>query len=254
MRREIESLLAATPAHDFLESSAGSFATPFVAELPRRPGDATGAVIGRYRLVEEIGRGGMGTVWLAERSDGQFEQRVALKLVKRGMDSDEILSRFLRERQILARLEHANIARLLDGGVSEDGRPYFVMEFVPGVPVTRYCNERRLPVEARLRLFVSVCHAVQFAHRSLVVHRDIKPSNVLVNTAGDIKLLDFGVARLLDSSAREDTGRAGTELNLLTPEYASPEQVRGRPVTTTSDQTIRCARISTDPAGSSSGQ
>jgi serine/threonine-protein kinase len=236
LRQEVESLLGATPAHDFLEHSASSFAIPYVAEIPAwSPGEGPGAVVGRYRLVQEIGRGGMGTVWLAERADGQFEQRVALKLIKRGMDTDEILARFLRERQILARLEHPNIARLLDGGVSEDGRPYFVMEHVAGVPITRYCDERRLSLEERLRLFVSVCRAVQNAHQNLVVHRDIKPSNVLVSGAGDIKLLDFGVARLLGETGDADTRRGGGEAHLITPEYASPEQAAGKPVATTSD-------------------
>src|SRR6185436_4650428 len=126
--------------------------------------------IGRYRLLEELGRGGMGAVWLAERADGQFERRVALKLIKRGMDSDEILGRFLWERQILARLQHPQIARLLGGGVSDDGRPDFVMEYVAGIPIARYCEERKLPIDERLRLFALVCGAVHYAHQSLVVH------------------------------------------------------------------------------------
>ena len=153
LRREIDSLLHAhARSGQFLSSSAGAFAAPYVAELPDDSvtKDGAGSVVGRYRLIDEIGRGGMGTVWLAERADGHFEQRVALKLIKRGMDSDEILARFLRERQILARLEHPNIARLLDGGVSDDGRPYFVMEHVQGVPITRWCDERR---RGRLRGF-----------------------------------------------------------------------------------------------------
>ena len=205
LRREVESLLAAdSKSGEFLDSGAPAFAAPYVAELPAPDlgtGDRPGGVIGRYRLLQEIGRGGMGAVWLAERSDGQFEQRVALKLIKRGMDSEEILARFLRERQILARLEQPNIARLLDGGVSEDGRPYFVMEHVEGLPITGFCDERALPIEARLRLFVQVCRAVQYAHRNLVVHRDIKPSNVLVTERSEVKLLDFGVAKLLSEDS-----------------------------------------------------
>ena len=233
LRREVESLLAAHAASgSFLSTSAESFASPFlVAAAAREPADVPGAVVGRYRLIEEIGRGGMGRVWLAERADGQFDQRVALKLVKRGMDSDEILARFLRERQILARLEHPNIARLLDGGVSEDGRPYFVMEQVVGKPITNHCDENRLSVEERLRLFAVAARAVAFAHRNLVVHRDIKPSNVLVDETGTIKLLDFGIAKLLGDDEAGDQ----TATRLMTPEYASPEQSEGRRVTTSSD-------------------
>jgi eukaryotic-like serine/threonine-protein kinase len=235
LRREVDSLLAAHAAADgFLTTSAESFASPYlVAAAAREPGDAPEALIGRYRLIEEIGRGGMGRVWLASRADGQFDQQVALKLVKRGMDTDEILARFLRERQILALLEHPNIARLLDGGVSEDGRPYFVMEHIVGRPITEYCDEKRLSVDDRLRLFAVVARAVAFAHRNLVVHRDIKPSNVLVDETGTIKLLDFGIAKLLgDEEAGDGTGTAG---RLMTPEYASPEQAAGMRVTTSSD-------------------
>jgi serine/threonine-protein kinase len=234
LRREVDSLLAAHAAADgFLTTSAESFATPYlVAAAAREPSDAPEAVLGRYRLIEEIGRGGMGRVWLASRADGQFDQQVALKLIKRGMDTDEILARFLRERQILARLEHPNIARLLDGGVSEDGRPYFVMEHIVGRPITEYCDEKRLSVEDRLRLFAVVARAVAFAHRNLVVHRDIKPSNVLVDETGTIKLLDFGIAKLLGDDEGDGTATAA---RLMTPEYASPEQVAGTRVTTSSD-------------------
>ena len=238
LRREVESLLAAHRRPEpFLSASAGDFAVPYLAELPDEaaPGDRPGTVIGRYRLLEEIGRGGMGAVWLAERADGQFEHRVALKLIKRGMDSDEILARFLRERQILARLEHPNIARLLDGGVSDDGRPYFVMEHVHGLPLTRFCDERQLPIEERLRLLGTVCRAVQYAHRNLIVHRDLKPSNVLVTERGEIKLLDFGVAKLLAEDSGEATLTRDAGGGPLTPQYASPEQLKGQPVTTASD-------------------
>ncbi|HEV8150456.1 MAG TPA: serine/threonine-protein kinase [Gemmatimonadales bacterium] len=236
VHREVASLLTAHHASgDFLESSASSFVSAYLLERPE-PGELAGAVIGRYRLIEELGRGGMGTVWLAERADGQFEQRVALKLIKRGMDSDEILGRFLRERQILARLEHPSIARLLDGGVSDEGRPYFVMEYVPGIPITRYCAERKLSVDARLRLFGLVCRAVQYAHRNLVVHRDIKPANVLLTETGEVKLLDFGVAKLLSPQKTEEPPTAGgSAWGPMTPEYASPEQLAGKSVTTASD-------------------
>lgn len=237
LRTEVQSLLDAHGrAGNFLENSASAFAashmmhTDDAADLTQ----ARGTVVGRYRLLEEIGRGGMGAVWLAERADGQFDQRVALKLVKRGMDTDEILARFIRERQILARLEHPNIARLLDGGVSEDGRPYFAMEYVPGVSITAYCDRRSASVEERLRLFVPVCRAIDYAHRNLIVHRDLKPSNVVVGDDGQVKLLDFGIAKLLgdDEGQGHHTGGAG---RMMTPEYASPEQVAGLRITTASD-------------------
>jgi serine/threonine-protein kinase len=236
LRREVDSLLAAgARADDFLELPVDTFAAPYLEEVagPQVDADAPGVSVGRYRLIERIGRGGMGTVWLAARADGQFERQVALKLVKRGMDTDEILDRFLRERQILARLEHPGIARLLDGGVSEDGRPYFVMEHVAGEPITEHCDRRRLSIEARLRLFVDACEAVQYAHRNLVVHRDLKPANVLVTEEGEVKLLDFGIAKLM--SDEQGATRASSEAVLMTPEYASPEQVAGQPVTTASD-------------------
>ncbi|MCH9650232.1 MAG: serine/threonine-protein kinase [Deltaproteobacteria bacterium] len=193
--------------------------------------------VGPYRVLRELGRGGMGVVYLAERVEGGFEQRVALKLVKRGMDSEAILERFLRERQILARLEHPGIARLLDGGLTADDQPYFAMELVEAEPITTYANKVGLGLEGRLALFAEVCQAVQYAHGRLVVHRDLKPSNVLVAADGTVKLVDFGIAKVLDS----DTGGAGAtgltvhEVRALTPEYASPEQIRGEPVTVVSD-------------------
>ncbi len=190
--------------------------------------------VGPYRLLRELGRGGMGVVYLAERVEGGFEQRVVIKLIKRGMDSDAILRRFLRERQILAGLEHVNVARLFDGGVTDDGQPYFAMEYVDGKPLTAYCDERGLAVEQRLRLFEDACRAVQHAHGKLVVHRDLKPSNMLVTSEGQLKLLDFGIAKLL---VEEDDATALTQAGtrLLTPDYAAPEQVRGEPVTTATD-------------------
>jgi len=191
-------------------------------------------VIGPYRVVRELARGGMGVVYLAERADGQFEQRVALKLMKRGMDSEEIHQRFLAERQILAQLTHPHIARLLDGGVSNEGQPYFAIEYVDGTAITAHCEARQLGVEQRLRLFLDVCDAVRYAHQNLVVHRDLKPSNILVTADGQAKLLDFGIAKLL----RQETGETGltqTGLRVMTPEYAAPEQVLGEPVTTATD-------------------
>jgi serine/threonine-protein kinase len=222
---------------DFLEGTASAFAAPYLADLGEEAArrETAGSLIGPYRLLEELGRGGMGTVWLAERADGQFEQQVALKLIKRGMDSEEVESRFLRERQILARLEHPGIARLLDGGVSADGRPYFVMELVRGSPITEYCDANQLPIEDRLRLFAATCRTVHSAHKSLVIHRDLKPSNVLVTAPGDVKLLDFGVAKLLGGDESDVITRQEGSRGPMTPEYASPEQLAGDAVTTASD-------------------
>ena len=232
---ELRSLLEAHErAGDFLESPAVSHSAPFLDELNAADtGEAKGSIVGRYRLLEPIGRGGMGTVWLAERADGQFEHRVAVKLVKRGMDTDEVIARFRRERQILARLEHPNIARLIDGGVADDGRPFLVMEYFDGVPITTYCNERTLSVSERLVVFDAVCQAVHHAHRNLVVHRDIKPSNVLVASDGHVKLLDFGIAKMLAPDGTQET-RPNWH-RPLTLEYATPEQITGAPITTSTD-------------------
>ena len=200
-------------------------------DLPR------GARLGPWEVAEELGRGGMGTVYRARRADGAYAQDVAVKVVHRGMDSAQIVRRFQQERTLLATLAHEGVARLIDGGVAGDGRPYLVMELVEGQPLTAYADARRLPVEARIRLFLDVCAAVSHAHQRLVVHRDLKPSNILV-TDGDarphVKLLDFGIARLLTSS---DDGEALTlpELRLFTPRYAAPEQATGAPVTTATD-------------------
>jgi eukaryotic-like serine/threonine-protein kinase len=231
LRAEAESLLRAHErARDFMErlDADRGAALLGVEEGGRR--------VGPYRLLRELGRGGMGVVHLAERVEGGFEQRAAIKLVKRGMDSDAILRRFLRERQILASLEHAGVARLLDGGVTEDGQPYFAMEYVEGEPLTAYCDRRHVGVEERLRLFEEACRAVQHAHGRLVVHRDLKPSNMLVTAEGRLKLLDFGIAKLLaedEETAATALTRTGTRL--LTPDYAAPEQVRGERVTTATD-------------------
>ncbi len=200
---------------------------------PIRPGARRGTQVGNFRLVELIGRGGMGEVYLAERADGQFEQRVAVKLLRAGFDGAQAIARFRAEREILARLEHPHIARLLDGGVTREGLPFLAMEYVRGEPITHFCDARKASIEDRLRLFVDVCRAVHFAHRSLVVHRDLKPSNILVTERGEVKLLDFGIAKLLEEGAAEAATRTG--LLLLTPEYASPEQVRGGGITTATD-------------------
>src|SRR5262249_25625550 len=177
----------------------------------------------------------MGAVYEADRDDEQFRQQVAIKIIKRGMDTDFVRDRFLRERQILATLDHPHIARLFDGGATEDGRPYFVMEFVDGEPITDYCRRRELPLDEKLKLFRDVCSAVQHAHQKLVVHRDLKPSNILVTADGTPKLLDFGIAKLLAPDTGEAVTRTETAIRLMTPDYASPEQVRGGAITTATD-------------------
>ena len=206
---------------------------PPLADAPRGL-LAFGERIGPYRVLHELGAGGMGVVFLAERDD--IEKRVALKLVREGgLASGDRVRRFLLERRVLARLEHPNIARLLDAGVTELRLPYFAMEYVSGTPIDRYCDERRLPIAERLSLFRTVCEAVHHAHQNLVVHRDLKPSNILVTADGQVKLLDFGIAKLLAHHESSPAEEARTGLLMLTPEYASPEQVRGEPVTTASD-------------------
>lgn len=192
--------------------------------------------IGPFRVLRELGHGGMGTVFLAERDDPQLRQRVALKLLRSTVPVAFLVRRFLAERQILASLDHPNIARLFDGGITADGLPWFAMEYVEGVSIDRFCADRRLDVAARLELFLRVCEAVQFAHRNLVVHRDLKPSNILVTEDGHIKLLDFGIAKFLASAAGAQGGEL-TQVGLrpMTPGYASPEQIRGEAVSTASD-------------------
>jgi serine/threonine protein kinase/tetratricopeptide (TPR) repeat protein len=195
-----------------------------------------GRLIGAYRIERELGRGGMGAVYEALRADNVFRKRVAIKVVKRGMDTDFILKRFRNERQILATLDHPNIARLLDGGTTDDGLPYFVMEYIEGRPLYQYCDDTCLNVDQRLQLFQPVCDAVNYAHQNQVVHRDIKPSNILVTSDGVPKLLDFGIAKLLDPElAAETIDLTLPAMRLMTPEYASPEQVRGDMVRPASD-------------------
>ncbi|HJS47877.1 MAG TPA: protein kinase [Gemmatimonadales bacterium] len=229
LRVELGRLLA---GHD---RAGGFIEEPLLAQrnLEDLAPSLEGRRIGAWRIVREVGRGGMGAVYLAERADGAFEQRVAIKLVKRGMDTDQVLARFAAERRILASLEHPNIARLLDGGATDTGQPWFAMEYIEGSPLDRFAAERKLSVEARLRLFLAVCDAVAHAHAQGVVHRDIKPANLLVTPAGVPKLLDFGIAKLLREG--ETTATTVTGFRLLTPEYASPEQVEGRTATAASD-------------------
>jgi len=196
-----------------------------------------GRRLGAYRIEREIGRGGMGAVYEAIRVDQEFQKRVAIKLVKRGMDTDFILRRFRKERQILAALDHPHIALLLDGGTTEDGLPYFVMEFIEGQPLYKYCDSQKLNIAERLKLFRTICDAVHYAHQKQVVHRDIKPSNVLVTAEGMPKLLDFGIAKLLNPELAGDITHdpTATAMRLMTPEYASPEQVQGDPTTPSTD-------------------
>jgi tetratricopeptide (TPR) repeat protein len=234
LRDEVESLLA---AHDgdpeYLEAGIGALVP--LGDAEAEPSLA-GRRLGPYRLVRQIGRGGMGAVYLAERDDDEFRQRVAVKVV-RDVSRAQLQRRFRRERQILAGLEHPSIARLLDGGTSDDGIPYVVMEYVDGEPIDRYCTRRGLGLRERLALFRTVCGAVQYAHQRLVVHRDIKPANILVTADGAVKLLDFGIATLMHSVDAAATPRDGspTTLHALTPEYASPEQIANGAVTTLSD-------------------
>ncbi len=225
LRREIERMLA----H---EGSAEARLGTIVASAKDSYAGAAEWRIGPFRVIREIGRGGMGVVYLAVRADEQFEQKVAIKLVSQGMPSDLALSRFLRERQVLASLNHHSIARLLDGGSTAHGQPFFAMEYVEGRPITVYAKEERLATEQRLELFCKVCEAVQYAHRNLVVHRDLKPGHILITADGMPKLLDFGIAKALDPDGERP---AGATIAILTPEYASPEQVRGQAVTTSTD-------------------
>ena len=232
---EAESLLAEAEAllkepTDSFEDCAQNAASTFWQEEPPRGGQRVGA----YIIVRELGRGGMGTVFLAERADGQFEKQVAIKILNRGADTAEILRRFRAERQILARLDHPNIARLLDAGTTDDGLPYFIMDYIVGAPVTRFAVTQRLSTDQRLELFLKICAAVEFAHRNLVVHRDSKPSNILANAEGEPKLLDFGIAKLLAKD--EDAAQSTTEAQQhLTPICASPEQAKGDPITVATD-------------------
>jgi tetratricopeptide (TPR) repeat protein/tRNA A-37 threonylcarbamoyl transferase component Bud32 len=243
LAQAVEDLLAADSAagESFLGDAVAGFAPSLLQEAMGAPDadrpetDLAGKLVGPYRLRTLLGRGGMGEVWEAERADGQFEQVVALKLLKRGMDSAAVLTRFLRERQILARLEHPNIARLLDGGVADDGRPYLVLERVEGEPIHQWCRRHGTPIAARLRLMIAVCDAVDTAHRSLVVHRDLKPSNILVDIDGRVKLLDFGIAKLLTGEGESAGDLTRLEERVLTPAYAAPEQILGQAVTTATD-------------------
>jgi eukaryotic-like serine/threonine-protein kinase len=250
LRSEVEKLLADLDSAEgfierpvwtdsrFLNSSAKKVLSDSLDEEldQRRDEDFTGAYIGAYRLLSELGRGGMGAVFLAERADGEFTQRVAIKLIKRGMDSDFIVRRFRHERQILASFEHPFIARLLDGGTTRDGVPYFVMEFVEGETLYNYCDKKKLNIRDRLKIFQKVCSAIDYAHERQIIHRDIKPSNILINRSGSPKLLDFGIAKILNPDLiHESINPTASLMRLMTPDYASPEQVQGIEVKPASD-------------------
>ncbi|MGH7472284.1 MAG: serine/threonine protein kinase, partial [Longimicrobiales bacterium] len=227
---EVHALLAAEAA---AQRALGGMVSDAVTSLLDT--SMEGKPVGPYRVVREIGHGGMGAVYLAERVDGQFEQQVALKLIKQGMDTEQFLRRFRAERQILARLQHPHIARLLDGGIDHDGRPYFALEYVAGEPIDRYCDARGLAVDDRLALFVDACRAVMYAHGNLVVHRDLKPAHILVTEDGQVRLLDFGIAKVLREDEEASAGLTQVGIRALTPAYASPEQVRGEAVGTSTD-------------------
>ena len=231
LRRDVASLAAAAEDEDNILDAP--VPVPFEDVPPR---SRLGERIGAYELLSELGRGGMGVVYLARRADDEFQKKVAIKLVSGGLADDAALGRFRSERQISASLDHPHIARLLDGGTTEAGEPFFVMEYVEGEPLLRFCETRKLSIRERLRLFQDVCAAVQYAHQNLVVHRDLKPGNILVTADGEAKLLDFGIAKMLDPGGGVRPGQETSTLyRMLTPDYASPEQVRGRPVTTASD-------------------
>jgi serine/threonine protein kinase len=234
LRAEVESLLGHDQPSTHIEEMIQGAAVQVVKDYSVK---VAGQRIGSYEIVEALGKGGMGAVYLAVRADDVYRKQVAIKIVKRGMDTEFVLSRFRHERQILAGLEHPNIARLLDGGSTEEGLPYFVMEYVPGEPITRYCSSKRLPTRERLQVFRQVCSAVQYAHQNLVVHRDLKPGNILITAEGTPKLLDFGIAKVLNTDNVSTTAMTLTQtgLRLMTPDYASPEQIKGEAVTTASD-------------------
>lgn len=234
LRSEIEKLIDGYDrAGSFIETPPALDGTTML--LPESETQSlTGLRLGAYEVIREIGRGGMGTVYLAARADEAFRKRVAIKLVMAAVDHESIIQRFRNERQILAGLDHPNIARLLDGGTTESGAPYFVMEYVEGQTIRDYCDTHRLSTIERLKLFRAVCSAVQFAHQNLIVHRDIKPGNILVTAGGTPKLLDFGVAKLLSPIAQA-TNITQVTSRMMTPEYASPEQARGETITTASD-------------------
>ncbi len=234
VRSEVESLLTfEEESEDLMHLSAVEFSRDFFDEDAQS--SLIGQSIGVYQIVGELGQGGMGAVYLAQRTDGEFKQKVALKLLKREMNTAALRQRFRQEREILATLEHPNIARLLDAGTTDDAVPFIAMEYVEGLPIDEFCNRQNLDLAARLDLFRQVCAAVNFAHRNLVVHRDLKPSNILVNAEGSPKLLDFGISKILSTDLENQSAATVTRLGVMTPSYASPEQLQSKSVTTATD-------------------
>ncbi len=237
VRAEVERMLEAMAASEGLLAEPPPLVARDVLENPPEPFEElpAGSIVGQYRIAELLGRGGMGSVFLAERSDGTFEKQVALKVVRRTMASADTLRRFEEERRILGRLEHPNIAGILDGGVTDEGLPYFVMDLARGDAIDVHCDRLRLGIRERVRLFRTVCDAVQYAHGSLIVHRDLKPGNILVDNSGTVRLLDFGIAKALDEGADRTVAETVGPAQRLTPEYAAPEQITGEPTTTATD-------------------
>src|SRR5947208_4805845 len=231
LRHEVESLLESHAAAGGFIDDRSLFIS---SEDLKHDHEAipVGQLIGAYRIVRGIGRGGMGAVYLAERADEQYKKQVAIKLIKRCMDTDSVLRHFRNERQILAGFDHPNIARLFDGGTTDDGLPYFVMEYVAGLAINEHSAAHTISLVERLKLFREVCAAVSYAHRHTVIHRDIKMSNILVTSEGTPKLLDFGMAKILQPRGGPEALMTMTGVRPMTPEYASPEQVRGELVTT----------------------
>ena len=251
LRLEIEKLLTANnEAKEFIIE-------PAIVEAGFTEADETDFYLGKqidsYQILEEIGQGGMGTVYLAARHD-DFEKRVALKLIKRGMDTNSVLKRFMMERQILAQLEHPNISGLLDGGSTDDGLPYFVMEYIEGEPITKFCNSHQFSVKERLELFCKICSAISYAHQNLVVHRDIKPSNILVTADGEPKLLDFGLAKVLDFES--DAANTATAFRAIwksqTRNVEAPSPSDGRARSSNRPRFVRAARNVRSVASSAS--
>ncbi len=234
LRTEIESLLSSFDgAPDFLEDCPA--ADLLSAHSRAFTEKMAGKKIGAYRIIREIGQGGMAVVYLGERNDQNYRKQVAIKMVKSGIDTEQVLQRFRNERQTLASLDHSNIVKLLDGGSSEDGSPYLVMDHVEGLPIDQYCDLHKLSLDDRLRLFRAVCSAVQYAHEKLVIHRDLKPANILIAKGGMPRLLDFGIAKLLNPEFFQTALVTQTNWRPMTPEYASPEHIRCQSVATATD-------------------
>jgi serine/threonine protein kinase len=234
LKRKIKKLLAATEHLDgFLETPPAKSALELLNATLNE--SFSGKRFGSYQLLRMIGQGGMGTFYLASGIDDEFHQQVAIKFVPPKFYTNQTVQHFRRERQILAKLEHPNIARLLDGGTTEVKVPFLVREYVQGTTITEYCRRQKLSLKNRLNLFLKVCNAVRFAHQNLIIHRDLKPNNILVTDDGEVKLLDFGIAKLIQPELFDVTTNLTLGANILTPNYASPEQLKGENITTASD-------------------